>query len=114
MMVSFAFWHIPTPHSTICPCSSPSTGGSTRATLYTLHLPASYHQLSPLHPLICFSLPPSPAAATSHAKLPVPSTLASRMPSPAVDYLHFSDHDSEPEHEIDDDDLPPAREMIRL
>lgn len=32
-MVLFAFWHIPTPHSIICPCCPPSIGSNTTATL---------------------------------------------------------------------------------
>src|SRR5258706_2753607 len=103
-MVSCAFSHIPTPHSTICLCSSPSTGGSTRATpLYsTFTCTISSTITSPLHPPISFS-PPSPVAAapSSHASSPAPSTFASRMTSPVVDPLHLFDHDSEPEHEFD-------------
>ena len=74
--------------------------------LYTLPLPASSHPPSPLHPPISFSPPPSPAAASSHATSPAPSTIAGRITSPAIDPLHLSDHASEPEHEIDDFPVP--------
>jgi len=78
--VLFAFWHIPTPHSKIYPCSSPSTGGSTKATLYKQALPELSNPLSPLHPLISlipfspFPSPP-PAAAAPHATPSAPTTL---------------------------------------
>src|SRR5258706_8473104 len=96
-MVSFAFWHIPTPHSTMCPCASSSTGCSTRVTPYTLPSPTLSHPLSPLHSPISFSLPPSSTSAAaaapfSHATLPAPSTFPSRMTSPAVNSHHLSDH----------------------
>src|SRR5258706_2031484 len=86
----------PNPHSTTCPCSSPSTGCSTRVTPYTLPSPTPSHPLSPLHPPISFSLPPSPTSAAaapfSHATLPAPSTFPSRMTSPAVNSHHLFDH----------------------
>lgn len=47
-------------------------------------------------PPISLSSPPSHAAASSHATSPAPSTIASRMTSPAVNSFHLSDHDSEP------------------
>ena len=52
-MVSCALWHIPTPHSTTCPCCSSSIGDSSKATLHTLCLPVQYfhyHHCTPQSP----------------------------------------------------------------
>src|ERR1700749_2393998 len=104
-------------HSTICLLAHPSPSFHNLSLFLTLHrwwhapepllyillLPAPSHPPSPLQPPIPFS-PPQSAAATpssSHATSPTPSTIASKMTSPAADPLHLSDHDSEPEHEID-------------
>src|SRR5258706_1008069 len=106
-MVSFAFCPIPTPHSTTRPCSSSSTSDSSRVTLYSLPFSSTSHPLSPLHPVISFSSPPSPspaavaAASFSHATCPAPSTFTIKVTSPAVNFLHSSDHDYEPEQGVD-------------
>src|ERR1700749_1091334 len=105
MTVQFAPWPIPAPHSTTCPCSSPSTGGSIHQSHhYIFYLPAPSHPPSPLQPPISLSSPQSSAAAaapsSSHATSPTPSTSASKVTSPAVDPLHLSDHDLEPGHGV--------------
>ena len=86
---------VPVPHPPPVVVSEPP--------IYTLPLPAGpsagpSHPLSPLQPPFSFSPPPSPpaAAASSHATSPAPSTIPSRMSSPAIDPLHISD-DPEPE-----------------
>jgi len=79
---TISFWHILTLHSTICPCSSPSTGGSTRATPIYSSFSCSISSIITTAPLISFSSPPSPpaAAAAPHATPPAPSTFQARWP----------------------------------
>jgi len=108
-MIPFPFRHIPAPYPTTCPCSSPSTGGSTTTTIIYSTFTCTISSSITTSPPISFSPPPSPAAAaSSHATSPVPSTIASRMTSTAVGTLHLSDHDSEPEQEVEHFPMPVA------
>ena len=91
----------PIPQPVPVPVPHPPQVAAPEPLLYTLPLPVPYHPLSSLHPPITFSPPPSPAAAaSSHATSPAPSTITSRMTSPAVGPLHLSDHDSGSEQRL--------------
>jgi len=88
--VLFTFWHIPTPHSKIYPCSLPSTGHSTRATpIYSTFTctASSIITTAPLDLLFpttitsycCYCCPSCSTTCTQH--------LASRIISLAIDFL---------------------------
>ena len=90
---------LPTPHPTTCPCPYPPQveGPEPPYILYLyLHHLINYHQCTPWFPFLT-----TITCCCSHATLPMPSTIASRMPSPAFNSLSLSDHHSKPEYEID-------------
>ena len=110
-MVSFTFWHIPTPHSKTCPCTSPSTGGGTIFTIiystFTSNISSSIISAPP-NLLFSTTITCCHCSPSSQAISPEDSTIESRVTSPAANSLHLFDHDSEPEHEIDPFHFPVA------